>query len=64
MGMGGASEALIIPLRPIHLVVATLMTWQRPIRDLIVFKSRRTQHLVGENVFVGLIIIIGIASGI
>jgi hypothetical protein len=61
MRVRSATETLVIALHPVHHVVTTFVTWLRPIRNFIVHESGCNKNIIGNDVLIGLVVIVGMA---
>ena len=64
MSVRGTTEAEVVALLPVQEVVSALVTGPRPVRDLVPVEPSSTQPLVGEQVLVRLVIVVGMTRAI
>src|SRR5579859_1367503 len=52
-GVSASAHTNIREIEPVGQIVLTMLTWQGPVRDLIVEIARLLQHLVGILIHIG-----------
>ena len=60
--MGGATDAPVVALLPVQLVVAALVAGPGPVGDLVVGQPRRGQRVVHDRVLVSLVVVVRMAG--
>ncbi len=58
--VSGATEPTVVLLTPIQHVVAALVAQSGPVRDLGILETLGAEQIVGQFVFLGLIVVIGV----
>src|SRR5690606_37777207 len=64
VGVGGAAEPQVVALLPVEEVVAALVAGPGPVRDLVAGQAGGGEQLAGEQVLVGLVVVVGVAGGV